>query len=252
MATSPAPSTIDPEEVGQFNAIASEWWDERGKFAPLHRMNATRIGYIRDRINTQFGQLVGGSGVSATPLKNLSLLDVGCGGGLICEPMARLGANVTGVDAGDANIATAKAHAEQSGLTIDYRATTAEDLAAQRLQYDVVLALEIVEHVADPALFYQCLAQLVKPGGLLIMSTLNRTLKSYAMAIVGAEYVLRWLPRGTHDWNKFIRPSEMANSMASQGLTVIDSCGITYHPIHQKFALHPTDLAVNYLITAKK
>lgn len=252
MATSPAPSTIDADEVAQFNAIASEWWDERGKFAPLHRMNATRITYIRARIEAHFGQLIGGSGVSATPFKNLSLLDVGCGGGLICEPMARLGASVTGVDAGEANIATAMAHAQQSALTIDYRATTAEDLAAQGAQYDVVLALEIVEHVADPALFYRCLAQLVKPGGLLIMSTLNRTLKSYAMAIVGAEYVLRWLPRGTHDWNKFIRPSEMAAALEDTGLRITDSTGITYHPLHQKFALDPQDLAVNYLMSAKK
>lgn len=245
-------STIDPQEVAQFSAIASEWWDERGKFAPLHRMNPTRIGYIRDQINHHFGQLVGQSGESATPLKNLSLLDVGCGGGLLCEPMARLGAAVTGVDASEENIAVATDHAKQSGLGIDYRAATVESLAEAGQTFDIVLALEIVEHVAESGLFYDCLAKLVKPGGLLIMSTLNRTAKSYAMAIIGAEYVLRWLPRGTHDWNKFVRPSEMAAAIEKTGLALIDTSGIRFDPLSWKFSLDPQDLAVNYLMAAKK
>jgi 2-polyprenyl-6-hydroxyphenyl methylase/3-demethylubiquinone-9 3-methyltransferase len=250
--TTAATTTIDAQEVAQFAAIAAEWWDERGKFAPLHRMNPTRIAYIRGRIEAHFGQAVGASGQDATPLRNLSLLDVGCGGGLICEPMARLGASVTGLDAAPENIAIASEHAKQSGLTINYRATTAEAQADSGAQFDIVLALEIVEHVAQPALFYRALATLVKPGGLLVMSTLNRTAKSYAMAIIGAERILRWLPIGTHDWNKFVKPSEMAESMVQAGLEVVDSTGLTYHPLHGRFQLNPRDLDVNYLITAKK
>lgn len=245
-------STIDAAEVAQFSAIAAEWWDERGKFAPLHRMNPTRLAYLRERIEAHYGHLVGEHGGAATPLKNISLLDVGSGGGLICEPMARLGATVTGVDASPENIGVAQTHATNVGLTIDYRATTAEALADTGAQYDVVLALEIIEHVADIALFYDALTALVKPGGLLILSTMNRTAKSYAMAIVGAEYILRWLPRGTHDWNKFIKPSEMADSLAKRGFDAITPMGIIYSPFSGKFSLNDKDLDVNYLISAKK
>lgn len=252
MTSAAAPSTIDTAEVAQFTAIAGEWWDEQGKFAPLHRLNPTRIAYIRHAIETHFGRLTGSFDDSATPLNNLSLLDVGCGGGLICEPMARLGATITGLDAGAENIAAATAHAQALGLGIDYQCSTAEALAHRGAQFDVVLALEIIEHVADPALFYDALVALVKPGGLLILSTINRTLKSYAMAIIGAEYVLRWVPRGTHDWQKFVRPSEMATELGSRGLTVTDTSGIVFHPLANRFSLHPQDLDVNYLMAAKK
>lgn len=252
MTTAPAASTIDTEEVAQFTAIASEWWDERGKFAPLHRLNPTRIAYIRHAIEAHFGRLTGTSGDLATPLNNLSLLDVGCGGGLICEPMARLGATVTGLDAGAENIDAAAAHAESMGLNVTYQCSTAEALAHRGAQFDVVLALEIIEHVADPALFYDALVALVKPGGLLILSTINRTLKSYAMAIIGAEYVLRWVPRGTHDWNKFVRPSEMAAELGRRGLTVADTSGLVFHPLSGRFSIQSRDLDVNYLMTAQK
>lgn len=252
MTSAAKPSTVDAAEVAQFSAIAAEWWDERGKFAPLHRMNPTRLAYIRERIEAHFGRLTGPDSVPATPLKNLTLLDVGSGGGLICEPMARLGATVTGIDASGENIAVAQAHAAEVGLTIDYHATTAEALADTDQQYDVVLALEIIEHVADIALFYDALAALVKPGGLILMSTMNRTAKAFAMAIVGAEYVLRWLPRGTHDWNKFVKPSEMADSLVKRGFDAPEPMGIVYSPLSGKFSLNPNDLDVNYLLSAKK
>ncbi len=246
------PSTIDAAEVAQFSAIAAEWWDERGKFAPLHRMNPTRLGWIRERIEGHFGRLTGPDSVTATPLKNITLLDVGSGGGLICEPMARLGASVTGVDASAENITVAQAHAQEMGLTIDYRATTAEALADTGTQYDVVLALEIIEHVADIALFYDALTALVKPGGIILLSTMNRTAKAFAMAIVGAEYVLRWLPKGTHDWNKFVKPSEMADSLEKRGFTDCTATGIVFSPLSGKFSLNTSDLDVNYLLSAKK
>lgn len=252
MTNAAKPSTIDAAEVAQFSAIAEQWWDERGKFGPLHRMNPTRLAWIRERIESHYGRLTGPDSVSATPLKNLSVLDVGSGGGLICEPLARLGARVTGIDASAENIAVAQAHAETMGLTIDYRATTAEALADTGAQYDVVLALEIIEHVADIALFYDALAALVKPGGLLLLSTMNRTAKAFAMAIVGAEYVLRWLPRGTHDWNKFIRPSEMKDSLEKRGFADCQATGIIFSPLSGKFSLNTNDLDVNYLLSAQK
>lgn len=244
---SPA-TTIDADEVAHFSAIADEWWDERGKFAPLHKLNPTRISYLRDQIIRHFSCAC----ESATPLNNLSLVDIGCGGGLISEPMARLGASVTGIDASETNIHVARLHAQGAGLAIDYRAATAEQLSLEGTQFDVVLALEIIEHVADIELFYDSLCHLVKPGGLLILSTLNRTAKSYALGIIGAEYVLRWLPKGTHTWSKFIRPSEMARSLRQRGLTVLDTCGITYAPLSGTFSLNANDLDVNYLMVAKK
>jgi len=252
MPSHAAASTIDEAEVAQFSVIAEEWWDERGKFAPLHRLNPARIGYLRACVEQHFGKVCAAEGDSATPLKNLSLLDVGCGGGLISEPMARLGARVTGLDASSRNIAVAQAHAEGGGLTIDYRATTAEALAQAGEQFDVVLALEIIEHVADVDLFYDALTALVKPGGLLILSTINRTPKAYAMAIIGAEYVLRWLPRGTHDWKKFVRPSEMADALRRRGLNPQPAMGLIYHPLKASFSLSPQDLGVNYLLAAEK
>lgn len=252
MTNAAKPSTIDADEVAQFSAIAEQWWDERGKFAPLHRMNPTRLAYIRERIESHFGRLTGPDSESATPLKNLAVLDVGSGGGLICEPLARLGASVTGIDASAKNIGVAQTHAEEVGVTIDYRATTAEALADTGTQYDVVLALEIIEHVADIALFYDALTALVKPGGLIILSTMNRTAKAFAMAIVGAEYVLRWLPRGTHDWNKFVKPSEMAESLTKRGFETPTPMGIIFSPLSGKFSLNTNDLDVNYLLSAKK
>jgi 2-polyprenyl-6-hydroxyphenyl methylase/3-demethylubiquinone-9 3-methyltransferase len=241
-------STIDPAEVARFAAIAADWWDPRGRFAPLHRMNPVRIGYVRDQVIRHFSR----DGESATPFENLSLLDVGCGGGLLTEPMTRLGARTTGVDAAFENIKVASLHAQQGGLTIDYRCNSAEELVAEKAQFDVVLALEIIEHVANPDLFYRALAELVKPGGILILSTLNRTAKSYAVAIVGAEMIMRWLPRGTHSWEKFIKPSEMASSLGKTGVTVVDTTGLAFSPLSWSFSLNPRDLDVNYLMTALK
>lgn len=241
-------TTVDDAEIAHFSAMADEWWDEHGKFAPLHRMNPCRLGYLRDQLIRHFAR----DDQSATPLTNLALVDIGCGGGLICEPMARLGARVTGIDASATNIGIAQTHAQQSALPIDYRTTTAEALAAAGTQFDVVLALEIVEHVADTELFYDALAALVKPGGVLVLSTLNRTAKSFALAIIGAEYVLRWLPRGTHHWSKFIRPSEMAQALSRRQLRVHDTVGITFNPLNWKFSLNSKDLEVNYLMVAGK
>ncbi|MFM9891111.1 MAG: bifunctional 2-polyprenyl-6-hydroxyphenol methylase/3-demethylubiquinol 3-O-methyltransferase UbiG [Rickettsiales bacterium] len=240
--------TVDDAEIAHFSAMAEEWWDARGKFAPLHRMNPCRIGYLREQIVRHFGR----DDARAAALDGLNLVDIGCGGGLICEPMARLGATVTGIDASAKNIGIAQTHAAQSGVSVDYRATTAEALAHDGAQFDVVLALEIVEHVADTNLFYDALTALIKPGGLLILSTLNRTPKSYALAIIGAEYVLRWLPRGTHHWSKFIKPSEMARDLTRRGLTLVDKTGITMHPLTWKFAIDSSDMNVNYLMVAKK
>lgn len=241
-----APS-VDNEEIEQFTRMADEWWDENGKFKPLHRMNPVRIGYIRDQIVSHFGDKN-----SAKPLEGLSLLDIGCGGGLLCEPMTRLGAKVTGIDAGEKNIQVAALHAQNANLSIDYRHTSAEALHESGAQYDVVLAMEIVEHVADVEAFLGAVTGLVKPGGLLFMSTLNRTLKSYAMAIVGAEYVMRWLPRGTHDWNKFLRPSDLCNKLRHTGMSIHHMTGMVYSPFGKEWSLNDRDLDVNYLLSAKK
>lgn len=241
-------TTVDDAEVARFSAIADEWWDTRGKFAPLHRLNPVRLEYLQDQIIRHFSR----NGQSATPLENLSLVDIGCGGGLIAEPMARLGANVTGIDASQTNITVASLHAKNSSLAIDYQATTAEKLAQSGKQFDVVFALEIIEHVADTSLFYDALTALVKPGGLLILSTLNRTPKSYALGIIGAEYVLRWVPRGTHTWRKFIRPSEMAGALTRRGFGIADTMGITFSPAEWKFSLNAKDLNVNYMMVAKR
>lgn len=241
-------TTIDEAEVARFSAIADEWWDERGKFAPLHKLNPVRITYLRDQLIRHFSC----DGASATPLENLSLVDIGCGGGLISEPMARLGATVTGIDASATNIAVASLHAKNAGVNVDYRATTAEQLALEGKQFDVVFALEIIEHVADVKLFYDAITALVKPNGVLILSTLNRTAKSYALGIIGAEHVLRWLPKGTHTWSKFIKPSEMARDLRQRGFGVEDTMGITFSPLEWKFSLNAKDLDVNYLMVAKK
>ena len=198
-------STIDPAEVAKFSAIAAEWWDPIGKFAPLHKFNPVRLGFIRDQAAAHFGR----DARSLNPFEGLSLLDIGCGGGLLTEPMARLGFAVTGADASERNIGTARAHAAQSGLEIDYRATTAEALVEESQSFDVVLNMEVVEHVADVTAYLAACTALVKPGGLTLVATLNKTLKSLALAKIGAEYVLGWLPRGTHDWNRFVPPTEL-------------------------------------------
>lgn len=239
-------NSIDPAEVAKFQAMAAEWWDPQGKFKPLHMLNPTRLDYVTAQIAGQFGR----DRDAALPFDGLTILDIGCGGGLMAEPMARLGATVTGADAATGNIAVASLHAEEQGLTIDYRATTSEALAAEGHSYDVVMALEIVEHVADPAEFIGTCRDLVKPGGLLIQSTLNRNAKSFLMGIIGAEWVMRWLPKGTHDWRRFITPDELATMTEATGLSVVDRCGMVFNPLGWSWSLSHRDLSVNYAMTA--
>ena len=242
-ATTP-PSTVDPAEIERFSRIAEEWWDPAGKFAPLHRLNPVRIGYIRDRAAAHWGR----EALSGQPLQGLSVLDIGCGGGLLSEPMARLGATVTGVDAAARNIAVAALHAGKQELAIDYRQGTAEALAAEGAQFDIVLALEIVEHVADVDLFLKSCGRMVKPGGLLFLSTLNRTTKAWLLAIAGAEYVLGWLPRGTHDWKKFLKPSEVVRGLREGGVEAREIVGVVYSPLSRAWSLNKGDLDVNYML----
>jgi 2-polyprenyl-6-hydroxyphenyl methylase/3-demethylubiquinone-9 3-methyltransferase len=237
-------ASVDPAEIAKFSAMAEAWWDPQGEFRPLHRLNPVRLTYIRDSCATRFKR----KGKGPKPLAGLSLVDVGCGGGLLCEPLTRLGARVTGIDAGARNIAIARNHAAESELAIDYREATAESLAAAGERFDVVLSMEVVEHVADPAAFLASCAQLVAPGGLLILATLNRTAKSFAFAIVGAEYLLRWLPRGTHDWRRFLRPSEMAGMIRAQGLALGEATGVVYSPLGDNWRLSASDLDVNYMM----
>jgi 2-polyprenyl-6-hydroxyphenyl methylase/3-demethylubiquinone-9 3-methyltransferase len=242
-----APGTVDAAEIARFAAMAEQWWDPKGKFRPLHELNPARVQYIRDRAIAHFN-------ITATdqlhPLAGLRILDIGCGGGLLCEPLARLGAKVTGLDAAARNIEVARLHAQQAGLDIDYRAQPAEDIVGQE-QFDIVLAMEVVEHVSDVDLFLKSCAQLVRPGGMLVAATLNRTARAYALAIVGVEYVLRWLPRGTHDWKKFLRPSELSRGLRSGGLAVREIVGMTYNPLSRTWHAS-SDLAVNYMVLAAK
>jgi 2-polyprenyl-6-hydroxyphenyl methylase / 3-demethylubiquinone-9 3-methyltransferase len=246
----PTGASLDASELAKFAAMAEEWWDPRGKFAPLHRLNPTRIAYIRDKAAARFGR----DPLRPRPLAGLRLLDIGCGGGLICEPMARLGATVTGLDPVERNIGVARLHAEESALEIDYRAETVEALAertAEAERFNIVLALEVVEHVADLRVFLGACAGLLAPEGLLILSTINRTAKAFALAIVGAEYVMRWLPRGTHDWRRFVRPSELAAALRPSGLALTDLTGVAYNPLSDSWRLSP-DLDVNYMATASR
>jgi 2-polyprenyl-6-hydroxyphenyl methylase/3-demethylubiquinone-9 3-methyltransferase len=241
-------SSIDAADVARFSAIAAEWWDPRGKFAPLHRLNPLRLGFIRDQALAHFQR----DGRPRTPFTGLRLLDIGCGGGLLCEPMARLGFSVTGVDASGRNIAVAATHAEESGLAIDYRAAAAEDLlAAGEAGFDVVLNMEVIEHVADPGAFLRDCARLLTPGGLMILATLNRTLASLALAKVGAEYVLRWLPAGTHDWRKFLKPGEIRDFLAGEDLSVEGPFGVAFDPLSGRWSLGG-DARTNYLMTIAK
>ena len=247
-SASPPASTVDSAEVERFSRIAEEWWDTKGKFAPLHQLNPVRIGYIRDRAAAHWRR----DALSGQPLAGLSLLDIGCGGGLLSEPMTRLGATVTGIDASVRNISVAGLHAGKQGLDIDYRATTAEALADQPARFDIVLALEIVEHVADVDLFLRSCGALVKPGGLIFLSTLNRTAKAWALAIAGAEYVLGWLPRGTHDWKKFLKPSEVARGLRAGGVETEEIVGVVYSPLRRAWSLNAADLDVNYMLHGSK
>jgi 2-polyprenyl-6-hydroxyphenyl methylase/3-demethylubiquinone-9 3-methyltransferase len=244
----PAGSTVDPAEIERFARIAEQWWDPHGEFAPLHRLNPVRLGFIRDRTAARWQR----DPLSGTPLQGLSLLDIGCGGGLIAEPMARLGARVTGIDATERNIKTARLHAEGQELAIDYRATTAEALAGTGAQFDIVLALEVVEHVADVDLFLQSIGRLTQPGGLVFLSTLNRTAKAWALAIAGAEYVMRWLPRGTHDWRKFLKPSELVRGLRGAAIEPQEIVGVVYRPLSRAWSLDRNDLDVNYMLYGSK
>jgi len=241
-------ASIDPQEIAKFAAMAEAWWDPEGKFRPLHRFNPVRLGYIRDRLCRHFGR----DPRQNRPLEGLRLLDVGCGGGLLSEPMARMGADVTGLDAAEKNIRIAALHAAESGLEIDYRHSSVEDLAATGEAFDAVLNMEVVEHVADVGSFLASSAALVRPGGVMIVATLNRTPKSYLLAIVGAEYVLRWLPRGTHDWRRFVRPSELAKAVRQAGMEVAEMTGVAFNPLTDNWRLAPNDLDVNYMVMAAR
>jgi 2-polyprenyl-6-hydroxyphenyl methylase/3-demethylubiquinone-9 3-methyltransferase len=241
------PSTIDPAEVARFERLAETWWDPKGPMRPLHKFNPVRLAYIRDEACRRFDRDPKG----AQPLDGLAVLDVGCGGGVLSEPLARLGARVTGLDPAPTNIAVAKRHAERSGIAVDYRSDTVEEVAAQGERFDVVLAMEVVEHVPDVQAFTKACAGAVKPGGILVMATINRTLRAFALAIVGAEYVLGWLPKGTHQWEKFVTPEELTRSIEGGGLTVSGLQGVVYNPLRDQWAL-ARDTAVNYMVLAQR
>ena len=241
----PTVSSIDPEEIAKFRPLADEWWDPHGRFRPLHRMNPCRLDYIVDQIGAEFCLDTDSPGA----FRGLRLLDIGCGGGLLSEPMARLGAAVLGADASDASIAAARVHAEQSGLDIEYRCTTVEELSDSGDAFDAIINMEVIEHVSDPAAYVAACAALLRPGGVLISSTLNRTARSFALAIVGAEYVLGWLPRGTHDWRKFLTPREFGAMCEDAGLTEVDRKGFVYNPLSRSWSVSGSDTSVNYVTT---
>ena len=239
--------TADTREIENFEAMAEAWWDPEGAFRPLHRLNPSRVNYIREHLCAHFGRDL----QTAEPLKGLRLLDIGCGGGLLCEPMAEMGAKVIGLDAGEKNIRIARAHAEKSGLKIDYRHGTAEILAESEERFDAILNMEVVEHVADRALFLRSCAVLLKEDGVMVLATLNRTVKSFAFAIIGAEYVLRWLPRGTHQWDKFIRPSELDYVLRDNNLAIAHMTGVSFDPVAGAWHLS-NDIDVNYMMLITK
>jgi len=241
-------STVDPSEIAKFEAMAAEWWDTNGKFKPLHMLNPCRLDYITSQIAAEFDRDL----TKPNAFAGLRILDIGCGGGLLAEPMARLGADVVGADAAERNIPVAQVHAEQSGLTIDYRHTTAEDMAAAGEQFDAVLNMEVVEHVADPLSYLTACRELLKPGGIHICSTINRNPKSYMMAIIGAEHVMRWLPKGTHEWSKFITPDELFDLMRNAGLDPVDRKGFVFNPVTWSWKLSDKDLSVNYVTASLK
>ena len=243
----PQSPSLDPGEVEKFSRLAADWWDPHGKFAVLHRFNPVRLAYIRDHATARFAR----DPLGPRPLDGLRLLDIGCGGGLLAEPMARLGADVVAIDPSQTNVATARLHGEEAGLAIDYRVATAEDVAAAGETFDVVLNMEVVEHVIDPAAFVAVCGRLLKPGGVMFVATLNRTLKSFAFAIVGAEYVLGWLPRGTHHWEQFITPDELRQYLEAAGLKPMDTTGVVYNPLTGTWA-RSRDTDVNYMTVADK
>jgi 2-polyprenyl-6-hydroxyphenyl methylase / 3-demethylubiquinone-9 3-methyltransferase len=239
-------STVDPAEIAKFSKLSQEWWDPKGKMAPLHKINPLRLGYIRDAACRKFNRNVR----SLNCLSGLRVLDIGCGAGLLCEPLSRLGAQVIGVDPSASNIAAAKLHADRGHLSIDYRCTTVEQMDV-RERFDIVLAMEVVEHVTDVGVFLKRCAAMLKPGGMMVVSTLNRNWKSFALAIVGAEYVLRWLPRGTHQWDKFVTPDELAKHLLDSRLVVAEETGVIYSPFADKWSLS-SDLDVNYMVVAEE
>lgn len=248
MSATQTTTTVDPAEVAKFEAMAAEWWDPKGKFKPLHEMNPIRLEYIVQQICAEFGRDTN----SLRPFEGLRLLDIGCGGGLLSEPMTRLGATVVGADAAAGNIPVAQLHAEQSGLDIDYRNVTAEALAEASEQFDVVLNMEVIEHVADPLAYLTACRQLLKPGGLMLCSTINRNPKSYMAAIIGAEVIMRWLPRGTHEWHKFITPEELFDLISDAGLRPVDRKGFVFNPLLWSWSISDQDLSVNYVTASVK
>jgi 2-polyprenyl-6-hydroxyphenyl methylase/3-demethylubiquinone-9 3-methyltransferase len=240
-------ASVDPAEAAKFAAMADDWWDPHGKFRPLHKFNPTRIAFIRDRVAAHLGR----DPLGHRPLAGLRLLDIGCGGGLLAEPMARLGAQVIGIDAVERNVQVARLHAERSGLAIQYRAATPEELVPDGARFDVILNMEVIEHVADRAAVLGACCDLLADDGLMLIATINRTAKAFALAIVGAEYILRWLPIGTHDWRKFLRPSELAAGLRPHGVEFVEITGVSYNPLTDKWSL-TRDLEVNYIVVAKK
>ena len=240
-------STIDESEVERFSRLAAEWWNPNGKFRPLHKFNPVRLAYIRDQVASKFGR----DPRAPRPFEGLRILDIGCGGGLLCEPMARLGSEVVGVDPSETNIEVAKLHAAQSRVEVDYRAATAEELADAGERFDVVLNMEVVEHVADVDLFVARCAEMVKPGGIMFVATINRTLKAMGLAIIGAEYLLRWLPKGTHQYDRLVRPQELEKALADAGMAIADRTGVTYNPLADRWQ-RSRDMDVNYMLLAEK
>lgn len=240
-------TTIDQAEVDRFSAMAAEWWNPKGKFRPLHKFNPVRLTHIKEQVCARFGRDIN----DPKAFKGLRFLDIGCGGGLLCEPMARMGAEIVGADASEVNIEVAKIHAAQSGLEIDYRAQTAEALEAEGEKFDVILNMEVVEHVADVDLFIRTCARMVKPGGLMFIATINRTPKARALAIFMAENVLRWLPKGTHQYEKLVKPEEIENPLSAEGMSVIDRTGVFYNPLQDRWN-KSRDMDVNYMLLAER
>ncbi len=244
-ATSAAGSSVDPAEIAKFSRLSEEWWDPKGKMAPLHRINPLRLTYIRDAACRKFER----NAKSLNCLAGLRMLDIGCGAGLLCEPFTRLGAQVIGVDPSATNVAAARLHADKAQLPIDYRATTVEEMDP-RERFDIVLAMEVVEHVVDVGAFLGRCAAMLKPGGMMVVSTINRNWKSFALAIVGAEYVLRWLPRGTHQWDKFVTPAELEKHLGDNKLAITEQAGVVYNPLADRWSLS-SDIDVNYMVVAE-
>ena len=243
----PRRSTIDAGEVGRFSALAAEWWNPRGKFAVLHVFNPVRLAFIKEQVTARFGR----DPFARHPFAGLRIVDIGCGGGILCEPMTRLGAAVTGIDPSERNIKTARVHAAEQEIEIDYRVETAEGLLAAGESFDVILDMEVIEHVADAAAFVKVCAGLLRPGGLIFIATINRTLKSFGLAIIGAEYILGWLPRGTHQWEKLIKPEELHEWLAANSLSLLDETGVAYSPLTGQWR-RVRDMDVNYMLVARK